>query len=93
MHGMFISPTLDIGATQTQAQTVSLQEEIKRRQLALIAPKDGNGGNVVGSAPITMIQNNFSPKALSAPEIYRQTQNQLSTVKGELGVVDQNRSA
>jgi len=30
-------------------------------------------------------QNNYSPKALSRVEIYRQTKNQLSTVKGALG--------
>lgn len=30
------------------------------------------------------IQNNYSPKALSAAEIYRQTKNQLSTTKGAL---------
>jgi hypothetical protein len=33
-------------------------------------------------APITYIQNNTSPKALSAAEIYRQTKNQLSATRG-----------
>lgn len=32
----------------------------------------------------TFIQNNYSPKALSEAEIYRQTKNQLSTAKGAL---------
>ena len=32
----------------------------------------------------TFVQNNYSPKALSAAEIYRQTQNQLSTSRGAL---------
>jgi phage-related protein len=33
---------------------------------------------------LTFIQNNTSPKALSAADIYRQTKNQLSVVKGAL---------
>ena len=33
---------------------------------------------------VSYTQNNYSPKALSAAEIYRQTNNQLSTVKGAL---------
>jgi tape measure domain-containing protein len=34
------------------------------------------------SSPITFVQNNNSPKALSTAEIYRQTKNQLSVAKG-----------
>lgn len=36
------------------------------------------------SSPINLsyTQNNYSPKALSRPEIYRQTRNQLSTIEG-----------
>jgi hypothetical protein len=33
-------------------------------------------------APIAFTQNNYSPKALSASEIYRQTKNQISIAKG-----------
>ena len=33
---------------------------------------------------ITYTQNNYSPKALSSADIYRQTKNQISTVKGAL---------
>lgn len=41
--------------------------------------------NPTATAPqVTYIQNNNSPAALSAAEIYRQTKNQLSTVKGVL---------
>lgn len=32
--------------------------------------------------PISFVQNNYSPKALSRLEIYRQTRNQISTMKG-----------
>jgi hypothetical protein len=41
---------------------------------------DGNE-SVVSAGP-TFIQNNYSPKALSRMEIYRQTRNQISMVKG-----------
>lgn len=34
--------------------------------------------------PVTFTQNNYSPKALSAAEIYRQTKNQVSKVRGVL---------
>ncbi|AVD99446.1 tape measure protein [Streptomyces phage Bing] len=33
---------------------------------------------------VSYVQNNYSPKALSSAEIYRQTKNQLSTTKGAL---------
>jgi hypothetical protein len=36
------------------------------------------------SASISFVQNNYSPKALSAAEIYRNTSNQISSVKGAL---------
>lgn len=35
-------------------------------------------------APVSFVQNNYSPKALSSAEIYRQTNNQLSKAKGAL---------
>ena len=41
--------------------------------------EDGRGGSPRGGD--TYVQNNYSPKALSSAEIYRQTKNQISTVK------------
>jgi hypothetical protein len=38
----------------------------------------------VGSPVLNYTQNNYSPKALSSAEIYRQTKNQLSITKGAL---------
>jgi tape measure domain-containing protein len=38
----------------------------------------------IGGTNISYVQNNTSPKALSAAEIYRQTRNQLSIVRGAL---------
>jgi tape measure domain-containing protein len=48
-------------------------------------PGGSEGGTVsIGGTTITFTQNNNSPKALSAAEIYRQTRNQLSTMRGAL---------
>jgi len=51
-----------------------------------------NGNNQNGSIPlpgketqVSFVQNNYSPKALSRIEIYRQTRNQLLTMKGLVG--------
>lgn len=41
-----------------------------------------NNSNETKSSTINFTQNNYSPKALSRLEIYRQTRNQLSTMKG-----------
>lgn len=43
---------------------------------------DSNGNIINEGANIKLIQNNFSPKPLSRIEIYRQTNNQLRTLKG-----------
>jgi tape measure domain-containing protein len=52
---------------------------------ATAAPSVPGGGVVVsGGTTLSFTQNNTSPKALSAAEIYRQTKNQLSVVKGAL---------
>lgn len=48
--------------------------------------KPGPGDDPGAAAGVTnnFTQNNYSPKALSSAEIYRQTRNQISTVKGAL---------
>jgi len=43
------------------------------------------GTNAPTTETINFTQNNYSPKALNAIEIYRQTRNQLSAVKGRVG--------
>ena len=40
-----------------------------------------NGVNPVGGNTYQFTQNNYSPKALSRIEIYRQTKNQLSAIE------------
>jgi tape measure domain-containing protein len=45
---------------------------------------DPKAGTTPPPTPLTFIQNNTSPKALSSTDIYRQTKNQLSKAKGAL---------
>ncbi|QAY16235.1 tape measure protein [Streptomyces phage IceWarrior] len=40
--------------------------------------------DIPAGGSVSYVQNNYSPKALSSAEIYRNTKNQLSTVKGAL---------
>ena len=48
------------------------------------AESNQNGGNVDNSKSFNFVQNNYSPKALSNAEIYRQTKNQFAAMKGAL---------
>jgi hypothetical protein len=89
VSGLLQPPTLSMGTSNDVARSVSLQEQAHNAQLILDASKaDGSS-----KGDITYIQNNTSPKALSTVELYRQTRNQLSTLKGDLGVVDQSGSS
>jgi tape measure domain-containing protein len=71
-------PTFTVGATDSSAQNANATFENNRKP-----PSDGtddssgSGGNTT-----TFTQNNYSPKALSNTEIYRQTKNLVSTTKG-----------
>lgn len=86
--GMIPTPSLSMDTSNDVATSVSLQE--KERNAAIVLDKS----NVPSSDPsVTFIQNNNSPKALSPTEVYRNTQNQLSVLKGDLGVVDQSGSS
>lgn len=89
VSGMLQSPTLSLGTSNDFAQSASLQEQARNAQIVLDASKQDD----TSKGYVTFIQNNNSPKALSTVELYRQTRNQLSTLKGELGVVDQSGSS
>ena len=80
MNSMLSNKTIDIGAIQAKAAKISNQ---MNSQVSNPTPESQNGqnGNVY-----TFTQNNYSPKALSRLDIYRQTKNQFSAVKGALGV-------
>lgn len=83
---MLKAPTLSLGTSNDVATSVSLQEQARNAELVLAK---NNPDNTDGKQ-LVFNQYNNSPVALTPAEIYRQTSNQLSTLKGELGVVNQS---
>ena len=84
-----IRPVLDL--TDVTNGFGSLNAMFSRRQAIGISARMGNIRSVNGELDPTataggpnynFVQNNYSPKALNASEIYRQTKNQFSKVKG-----------
>jgi hypothetical protein len=74
---MLTSSPLKVDTTSSKAKDAS------NGYLANQAVQHQN--DLVGAEPsVNFTQNNYSPKALSSVEIYRNTNNQLSTVKGAL---------
>jgi phage-related protein len=71
-RGLFIGEIA--GSAYNLARSVNRQGAVSSAQ--------GNPG--VSEKTITFTQNNYSPKALSRIDIYRQTKNQFSAVKGAL---------
>lgn len=80
IKGMFHSPNLALNSTYTNAATASSGYQAVVDQRGEVADTT----SAVQGDNITFVQNNNSPKALSAAEIYRQTKNQLSVAKGDL---------
>lgn len=65
---------------------VNLGEDIKLRNVKFEGSSENNQNGVNGNEQsLTFVQNNYSPKHLSSIDIYRQTRNQLSSLKGALG--------
>lgn len=80
------APSLSLNTSTDVATSVALQEQANNARLVLNAQNvDPNTGK-----QLVFNQYNNSPAALSTEEIYRQTSNQLSTLRGELGVVNQS---
>jgi hypothetical protein len=93
-----ITPVLDLSTVQKQAglmgrimtaRKLSMDAAYSKAVSAsagyeanLQISPDGNSAKP--SADISFVQNNYSPKPLSSAEIYRNTNNQLSRVKGAL---------
>lgn len=75
-----ISPVLDLSGVKSNVGKVDalINSGKVKTGLAGVSAKDSANGN------ITFIQNNYSPKALSRTDIYRQTKNQVSNMKGAL---------
>ena len=82
-----IRPVLDlsnveIGVTRLNSMLGTSHAIAISNSMASSAKKLQNGaGTSTGSAVVNYVQNNYSPKALSATEIYRQTNTQLASVK------------
>ncbi len=84
-----IRPVLDL--TDVQSGTNKLNTLFTRQQAVSVSAgmrhtsgeEIQNGGNVpVNGSTYSFTQNNYSPKPLSRLEIYRQTKNQFSAMKG-----------
>lgn len=76
-----IRPTLDLTNLTNGVKDInSMFNNQKIRAYGQNGQNDGNNGRFGTNYNFT--QNNYSPKALSAVEIYRQTKNQFSTLKG-----------
>lgn len=78
LAGMLPSQQINVDAAYSTAKDVSAAYKQNQQVEAPTSSTDET------PAPISFTQNNYSPKALSAAEIYRQTTNQISTVKGAL---------
>lgn len=76
-----IAPTLDMSGVDPAWSNMRAVATVKSAQPPSVAYEQDSavGG---GYAAVNFTQNNYSPKSLSAVEIYRQTKNQLDTVKG-----------
>jgi hypothetical protein len=93
-----VTPILDLSAVKKDAallgnmlgaSPISLEEAFANAKDAAAGYRDNElaaTDEASAGAPnsLTFIQNNNSPKALSAAELYRQTNNQISVAKGAL---------
>lgn len=83
-EGFVIRPILDLSNIQEGANKISSM--FKQKELAMAFDADDainqNGGKVNAGGSIVFNQYNTSPKALDRIEIYRQTKNQFSQLRG-----------
>lgn len=83
-----IRPVLDLSEVKLGAR--NLDAILSHEQAITIGASinSANSGNIqnepnpVANGGVTFVQNNYSPKALSRVEIYRQTNNQISRMRG-----------
>jgi tape measure domain-containing protein len=77
LGGMLTTKPITVDSSYAKARYVADGYASNRNDAQNVSSGDTNS--------VSYTQNNYSPKALSSAEIYRQTKNQLSTVKGALG--------
>lgn len=71
--------TTRLNAMFSQGKALSIEARTKQQNTA---QNQNEGVEAREVTSFQYIQNNYSPKALSRLEIYRQTKNQISTMKG-----------
>jgi hypothetical protein len=76
IEGLIRPSDISIGTSYAQASSIALNNKVAAQQAAPTQEVTNKS-----DTNITFVQNNNSPKALSASEIYRQTKNQISAVK------------
>jgi hypothetical protein len=77
IDSMLSPSTISLDTAYAQAASIAMSQKNNQAQ------ESTSGQDVITNSDtnITFIQNNNSPKALSASEIYRQTKNQISAIK------------
>lgn len=74
-----IRPTLDLTDVTNGAREINSM--FNNQRIGVSGETNQNEGNPVGGTSYQFTQNNYSPKALSRSEIYRQTKNQFSVLE------------
>ena len=83
-----IKPVVDLSNVESSASKINTL--FSNTQAVSISSKMNgtssgqNGSKTSSGTTVQFTQNNYSPKALSTVDIYRQTKNQISSVKGAL---------
>lgn len=84
ISGMLTPSRLTVDAGYAKAVSISTDQQIAKIDSQAAAQANTVSG---GDTNISFVQNNTSPKALSAAEIYRQTKNQISVARGVVATV------
>jgi phage-related protein len=78
--GMLSTRSIDVQGAYSKAASVAVQQRAAVQEVEITK----SGAVPATGTTNTFIQNNYSPKALSAGEIYRDTKSLISTAKGAL---------
>jgi tape measure domain-containing protein len=79
MSGMITPPALELEGTYSRASAVVAAAKASQAEMT-----QGERDIEAERSSLTFIQNNYSPKAISPVETYRNTKNQISRAKGVL---------
>jgi hypothetical protein len=78
-----ITPTLNLDNVTRGVREIN--DMFKETTLDTVVEDPVQNGGTTPQPSTTFIQNNYSPKHLASIDIYRQTRNQLSSLKGAMG--------